>query len=107
MTSCYIFAKLKVKPVVFIVPAIELLKQTQKEFEKYLRLDNEPVKVGMAGGGVCDINMDGINVITYQTALNAFDKKYLEGSNKIVQDAGEGSKPTALLQSELEKSTSP
>jgi superfamily II DNA or RNA helicase len=104
MTSCYIFAKLKVKPVVFIVPAIELLKQTQKEFEKYLRLNNEPVKVGMAGGGVCDLNMDGINVITYQTALNAFDKKYLEGSNKIVQDAGEGSKPTALLQSELEKS---
>jgi superfamily II DNA or RNA helicase len=103
MTSCYIFSKLKVKPVVFIVPAIELLKQTQKEFEKYLRIDDQPVKVGMAGGGVCDINMEGINVITYQTALNAFDKKYLEGSNKIVNDPGEGSKPTALLQIELEK----
>jgi superfamily II DNA or RNA helicase len=88
---------------VFIVPAIELLKQTQKEFEKYLRIDGQPVKVGMAGGGVCDINMEGINVITYQTALNAFDKKYLEGSNKIVNDPGEGSKPTALLQIELEK----
>ena len=48
MTSCYIFSKLKVKPVVFIVPAIELLKQTQKEFEKYLRIDDQPVKVGMA-----------------------------------------------------------
>ena len=103
MTSCYIFSKLKVKPVVFIVPAIELLKQTQKEFEKYLRIDDQPVKVGMAGGGVCDINMEGINVITYQTALNAFDKKYLEGTNKIVNDPGEGSKPTALLQIELEK----
>ena len=34
MTSCYIFHKLKVKPVVFIVPAIELLNQTKKEFEK-------------------------------------------------------------------------
>ena len=47
--------------------------------------------------------MEGINVITYQTALNAFDKKYLEGTNKIVNDPGEGSKPTALLQIELEK----
>ena len=73
------FHKLKVKPVVFIVPAIELLKQTQKEFEKYLRVDGEPVKVGMAGGGVCDINFEGINVITWQTALIAFDKKYEEG----------------------------
>ncbi len=102
MTSCYIFHKLKVKPVVFIVPAIELLKQTQKEFEKYLRLDNQPVKVGIAGGGLCDINLEGINVITYQTALNAFDKKYVETNNKIVEDSCERSKSTAILQKELE-----
>jgi len=31
MTSCKIFENLAVAPVVFIVPAIELLKQTQKE----------------------------------------------------------------------------
>ncbi len=102
MTSCYIFHKLKVKPVVFIVPAIELLKQTQKEFEKYLRLDGKPVKVGIAGGGLCDINLEGVNVITYQTALNAFDKKYVETNNKIIEDSCEKSKPTALLQKELE-----
>ncbi len=102
MTSCYIFHKLKVKPVVFIVPAIELLKQTQKEFEKYLRLDGQPVKVGIAGGGLCDINLDGINVITYQTALIAFDKKYVETNNKIIDDNGEGSKSTSQLQKELE-----
>jgi len=106
MTSCFIFSKLKVKPVVFIVPAIELLKQTQKEFEKYLRLDGQPVTVGIAGGGLCNINMDGINVITYQTALNAFDKKYVESNNKIVEDNGEGSKSTALLQKELEEALS-
>ena len=105
MTSCYMFHKLKVKPVVFIVPAIELLKQTQKEFEKYLRVDGEPVKVGMAGGGVCDINFEGINVITWQTALIAFDKKYMESNNKIVEDPGEGSKPTGLLQKELDEAT--
>lgn len=105
MTSCYIFHKLKVKPVVFIVPAIELLKQTQKEFEKYLKINGEPVKVGIAGGGLCDINMEGINVITYQTALIAFDKKYMESNNKIVEDTGEGSKPTGLLQKELDEAT--
>jgi len=106
MTSCYIFHKLKVKPVVFVVPAIELLKQTQKEFEKYLKINGEPVKVGIAGGGLCDINMEGINVITYQTALIAFDKKYMESNNKIVEDTGEGSKPTGLLQKELDEATS-
>ena len=106
MTSCYIFHKLKVKPVVFVVPAIELLKQTQKEFEKYLRIDGEPVKVGIAGGGLCEINMEGINVVTYQTALNAFDKKYMESSNKIVEDSNESSKPTGLLEKELDEATS-
>ncbi len=106
MTSCFIFAKLQVKPVVFIVPAIELLKQTQKEFEKYLKLNDQPVKVGIAGGGLCDINMEGINVITYQTALIAFDKKYVESSSKIVDDNGEGSKSTPQLQKELDEATS-
>ena len=105
MTSCYLFSQLQVKPVVFIVPAIELLKQTQKEFEKYLRIDSNPCKVGIAGGGQCDLNLDGINVITYQTALNAFDKKYVESTSKIVEDNGEGSKPTALLEQELNLAT--
>jgi superfamily II DNA or RNA helicase len=105
MTSCQIFANIKVKPVVFIVPAIELLNQTQREFEKYLRLENSSVKVGIAGGGKCDINFDGINVITYQTALIAFNKKYLESSKKIVDDHnGDGqSKSTQQLQQEFDE----
>lgn len=90
MTSCEIFSRLSVAPVVFIVPAIELLKQTQKEFEKYLRIQNKPVKVGIAGGGLCDLNMNGINVLTYQTSLIAFNKKYQERGNKIVDDSSEG-----------------
>ena len=106
MTSCYIFKQLQVCPVVFVVPAIELLKQTQKEFEKYLRLDGKPVKVGIAGGGLCELNPEGINVITYQTALISFDKKYQERGNKLVDDAfGENSKSTALLQKELDAAT--
>jgi superfamily II DNA or RNA helicase len=105
MTSCQIFANLQVKPVVFIVPAIELLNQTQKEFEKYLRLDGKPIKVGVAGGGRCNLNMDGVNVITYQTALIAFDKKYVESQKKIVEDSSSGSKSTAQLQKELDEAT--
>lgn len=102
MTSCQIFKELSVAPVVFIVPAIELLKQTQKEFEKYLRLNGLPVKVGIAGGGFCDINLDGINVITYQTALNSHDKKYVESQKKIVDDNLEVSKSSSQLQKECE-----
>jgi superfamily II DNA or RNA helicase len=106
MTSCHIFRELGVSPVVFIVPAIELLKQTQKEFEKYLRLDGQPVKVGIAGGGLCDLNMNGINVVTYQTALIAFDKKYQERGNKVIDDSNEdGPKSTAQLQKELDYAT--
>ncbi len=106
MTSCQIFKELAVSPVVFIVPAIELLKQTQKEFEKYLRLDGQPVKVGIAGGGICDLNMNGINVVTYQTALIAFDKKYQERGNKVVDDTNhDGPKSTAQLQKEFDDAT--
>lgn len=103
MTSCYLFSQLKVSPVVFVVPALELLKQTKNEFEKYLRLDDSNVKVGIAGGGLCDVNLEGVNVITYQTALLAFDKKYVESQHKLVEDSnGDGqSKPTALIQQEF------
>jgi superfamily II DNA or RNA helicase len=107
MTSCYIFSLLQVKPVVFIVPAIELLNQTQREFEKYLKINNLPLKVGVAGGGKCNLNFEGVNVVTYQTALIAFDKKYQEKGNKLVDDVtGDGqSKPTHQLQKELDEAT--
>jgi superfamily II DNA or RNA helicase len=106
MTSCKIFENLGVCPVIFIVPAIELLKQTQKEFERYLRFDGKPIKVGIAGGGLCDINLEGINVVTYQTALNAFDKKYIEKGNKVVDDPNvDGPKTTAQLQKDLDEAT--
>jgi superfamily II DNA or RNA helicase len=105
MLSCYLLSKISVKPVVFIVPAIELLRQTQREFEKYLRLDGKPIKVGMAGGGTCDLNPEGINIITYQTALAAFDEKYQEKGNKIVAADNLGDKnrkTTKELEQELE-----
>ena len=96
LTSCQIFSNLAVSPAVFVVPALELLKQTQKEFEKILRLDGKPVKVGIAGDGIYDLNMNGINVVTYQTALAAYNKKYSESQYKVVEDKnnGDGSKKT-------------
>ena len=106
LTSCQIFSNLAVSPVVFIVPAIELLKQTQKEFEKILRLNNQPVKVGIAGDGIYDLNKQGINVVTYQTALIAFNKKYSETQYKVVENnkSDDGSnKSTEQLQSEYEE----
>ena len=104
MTSCQIFKELGVAPVVFIVPSIELLRQTQKEFEKYLRLNGNPVKVGIAGGGLRDIVEDGVNVVTYQTALMAFDKKYLESKNKVVDvDNNSHIKSTDQIIAEYEK----
>ena len=68
MTSCYLFSQLKVSPVVFVVPALELLKQTKNEFEKYLRLDDSSVKVGIAGGGLCFPRFS-INY-TYETTIS-------------------------------------
>ena len=106
LTSCQIFANLGVCPVLFVVPAIELLKQTQKEFEKILRLDGNPVKVGIAGDGICDLNMEGINVITYQTALIAFNKKYSDTQYKVVENTKNddgSSKSTEQLKKEYDE----
>ena len=105
LTSCQIFENLGVAPVVFIVPAIELLKQTQKEFEKILRIDDKPVTVGIYGAGLCELNLNGINVMTYQSALAAYNKKFLDSQNKIVDvkkhDDG-STKTTEQLQKEYD-----
>ena len=63
---------------------------------KYLSVDGERAHIGMLGDGVFDINPDGVNVITYQTALAAFNEKFSESKNKIEVDelAGEGARKT-------------
>jgi len=106
MLSCYILSQIKVRPVVFIVPSIDLLTQTQKEFEGYLRLNGETIKVGMAGDNVYDLNHDGINIVTYQTALAAFGEKYQEKGSKIVSISdprGSRIKTTKGLEDDVEK----
>lgn len=96
MTACELISRMSVSPVLFIVPSRSLLKQTQKEFVKYLKVDEKPAHVGMLGDGVFDINSNGVNVITYQTALASFNEKFSESKNKIEVDelAGEGTKKT-------------
>ena len=96
MTACELIARMSVSPVLFIVPSRSLLKQTQKEFMKYLSVDGERAHIGMLGDGVFDINPDGVNVITYQTALAAFNEKFSESKNKIEVDelVGEGTRKT-------------
>jgi superfamily II DNA or RNA helicase len=96
MTACELIARMSVSPVLFIVPSRSLLKQTQKEFMKYLSVDGERAHIGMLGDGVFDINPNGVNVITYQTALAAFNEKFSESKNKIEIDelSGEGTRKT-------------
>jgi superfamily II DNA or RNA helicase len=96
MLSCELIAQMQVAPVLFIVPSRSLLKQTQKEFTKYLSVEDKTAYIGMMGDGIFNINPNGVNVITYQTALAAFNEKFSESKNKIEVDefAGESSKKT-------------
>ncbi|MBS1722309.1 MAG: DEAD/DEAH box helicase family protein [Armatimonadetes bacterium] len=86
MISCELIARMGVAPVVFIVPSKTLMYQTQREFAKYLTLNGMPAKVGIAGDGVCDLESVGVNVMTWQTALQAFDEKYTAKGDRIVYD---------------------
>ena len=86
MISAELIAQLKALPVVFIVPSKTLMHQTRKEFHKYLRVDGEKTKIGIAGDSICDLNPDGINILTWQTALQAFDEKYTAKGDKVVYD---------------------
>lgn len=100
ITSCEIIAQVGVAPFIFFVPAISLLRQTKREFEKYIRTENgETPFIGHAGDGKCNLNMAGVNVLTVQTALAAYDLKYLEGGDKIVE-ATPDKKSTAQLEAE-------
>jgi len=84
--ACEIFARTQCAPVIFVVPTKSLLKQAKREFEKFLELNNLPIEVGMVGDGVCDVKLDGITVITWQSCLSAFNEKFVPSKNKIVEE---------------------
>jgi superfamily II DNA or RNA helicase len=89
--ACELLSRFKTYPFLFFVPSISLLRQTHREFTKYLKQDGHPPHIGFIGANVCDINFKGINVITYQTALSAFNEVYKEKTNAVEIDnlAGE------------------
>ena len=101
--SCELIARLGVAPVIFFVPSRSLLRQTHREFTKYLSVDNHAPHIGFIGNSVVDINSNGINVMTYQTALAAFNETYIPSKDKIEANSLAGErvkKPTAQLQKE-------
>ena len=61
-------------PVLFLVTSCDLMTQAAAEFERFLRLNGEPVKVGRIGGG--RQSFGDINVVTVQTAVRCLGEKY-------------------------------
>lgn len=96
ISACELLARISTAPFLFYVPSISLLRQTHREFSKYLRVDGKPAHIGFIGAGVCDVNAKGINVITYQTALSAFNEIYNKKKDCIENNdlAGEVVKKT-------------
>ncbi len=73
-TGAALIADLGALPFIFYVPSLDLLHQTKEEFERFLRYQGQPAKIGMIGGGECDIQ--DINVMTQQTAIRALGRDY-------------------------------
>jgi len=98
-----LIAEINSGPYLFVVPSRELLKQTHREFTKYLRNNGSTMKIGMIGDGICEIEKDGINIITYQSALASYNEKFDAKKNQIVQSEFVGErirKPTKQLENE-------
>lgn len=74
-SSAALIVELGAYPFIFYVPSLDLLRQTKEEFEKFIvNKDGSPAKIGMIGGGECDIQ--DINVMTQQTAMRALGKGF-------------------------------
>ena len=82
MMSCQLLAEMGVGPVIFIVPSKSLLHQTHDEFQKYLKIDGKPAKIGKIGDGIFEPQPDGINICTYQTMLLAYNEVFKEKAGK-------------------------
>ena len=73
-------AELGVKPFIFYVTSIDLLKQAKSELEKFILKDGKPIEVGIIGGGIC--NIKDINIMTVQTAVRSLGKKYIKSNDE-------------------------
>jgi len=84
--SAHLIKELGVSPFIFYVPSVDLLKQSQDEFTKFLRKDGKEIKIGAIGGGIFD--PQEITVMTIQTAVRACGKEYIkfDDEDKIEDD---------------------
>ena len=92
LLTCEILARLNVAPVVFFVPGKSLLHQTYSEFSQYLEQNDKPAKIGRAGDTICDLNPNGINIITTGTGLAAYHETYLKSKDKVEKNVKEEEK---------------
>lgn len=69
-----IMQKLGLKGTLFLAMSGDLVMQAKEEFERFLRVNGSPLKVGQVGAGVCDIQ--DVTVCTVQSLCTAFDVKY-------------------------------
>jgi len=74
--SARLIKELGVSPFIFYVPSIDLMKQTQDEFSRFLIRNGENAKIGAIGGGVFD--PQDITIMTIQTAVRACGEKYIK-----------------------------
>lgn len=82
--SCGIISEHSAYPVIFVVPSVSLLKQTAKEFENSLKPLSDDFSIGKIGGGEFVLAENGVNVCTYHTLLTAYNQKFIQAKNKIV-----------------------
>lgn len=75
-SSAALIVELNAYPFIFYVPSLDLLHQTKEEFERFIKFNGEDAKIGMVGGGECDIQ--DITVMTQQTAMRALGKGFVK-----------------------------
>ena len=73
--SAAIIKEIGEAPFIFYVPSIDLMKQAQDEFQKFLLYNGMNAEVGSIGGGVFDPKE--ITIMTLQTAVRACGSKYI------------------------------
>lgn len=82
LTFTAALAEIGVSPTLVFVPSLLLLEQTADEIREHVRHDDgSPVEVGIVGDGRCDIRE--ITVMTVQTAITAYDRKYDDNKGSV------------------------
>jgi len=88
-----IIATLGVKPFIFYVTSVDLLKQAKAELEKFIRKDGQSLSVGTIGDGKCDIQ--DVNIMTVQTAVRSLGARFAK-----FDDEDSGSDKKAMSKSD-------